>query len=93
MAGGKSESLLFLHKGASEMRVNPLREHESVTLAAPVEVLNIFTLEKIIMEKGETGTVVLVHGDPESPLAYEIEFYDPDRNIGAVATVKPADIL
>ena len=36
---------------------------------------------------GTTGTVVLVHGSPMSPAAYEIEFYIQEQNCYALATI------
>jgi hypothetical protein len=33
------------------------------------------------------GTVVLVHGDPAQPAAYEIEFYIQEQDCYALATI------
>ena len=37
---------------------------------------------------GATGSVVLVHGDPMNPAAYEIEFYIQEQNCYALATIE-----
>lgn len=39
------------------------------------------------------GVVVLVHGDPVNPVAYEIEFHIQEQNCYALATVEVAKIL
>lgn len=41
---------------------------------------------------GATGAVVLVHGDPMSPAAYEIEFYIQEQNCYALATIEAEKI-
>ena len=37
---------------------------------------------------GTEGVVVLVHGDPENPAAYEIEFHIQEQNCYALATIE-----
>ena len=41
---------------------------------------------------GAKGAVVLVHGDPMNPAAYEIEFYVQEQNYYALATIEAEKI-
>lgn len=41
---------------------------------------------------GVDGTVVLVYGNTEEPTAYEIEFYVPELDVYAIATVDAGDV-
>lgn len=42
----------------------------------------------LTMPVGATGAVVLVHGDPMKPAAYEVEFFIQDQNCYALATIE-----
>jgi len=46
----------------------------------------------LTMPVGATGAVVLVHGDPMKPAAYEIEFYIQDQNCYALTTIEAEKI-
>lgn len=46
----------------------------------------------LTMPVGAIGTVVLVHGDPMKPAAYEVEFYIQVQNCYALATIEAVKI-
>lgn len=46
----------------------------------------------VTIPAGATGAVVLVHGDPMTPAAYEIEFYVQEQNCYALAAIEAEKI-
>jgi hypothetical protein len=63
------------------------KENDSVTLCKMVSGDVIRERRKMTLPSGTVATVVLVHGDPEHPNAYEIEVYVPEQNIYVLATI------
>lgn len=66
------------------------KESDSARLRTPVEADVIGERRKVPLPAGTSVAVVLVHGAPESPDAYELEAYIAEQNCYALATV-PAD--
>ncbi|KAB0488717.1 hypothetical protein BVK86_02305 [Pseudomonas reinekei] len=66
--------------------MNIFRENDVIRLREEVEA-SIITGDEIFVPKGTIGTIVLVHGNPDQPSAYEIEFFIPGQNDFALATV------
>ncbi|MDR3086583.1 MAG: hypothetical protein LBU45_01305 [Azoarcus sp.] len=62
-------------------------ENDVICLQGVTEVHVIGKECTFIVPKGSTGTVVLVHEYPNEPLAYEVEFFIPEQNCHALATV------
>lgn len=63
-------------------------ESHSVRLLAHVEAHVVGESRKLLVYAGSVATVVLVHGDPSAPDAYELEFYLPEEDCYALATVE-----
>lgn len=66
--------------------MNIFRENDVVRLREEVEA-SIITGREFFVPKGAEGTIVLVHGNPDQPSAYEIEFFIPGQNDFALAAV------
>lgn len=69
-----------------------LKENDSISLTHPIDGDVIGEHRKIILPIGTIATVVLVHGDPNQPVAYEIEAYFKDQNCYVLATLEIANI-
>jgi hypothetical protein len=72
--------------------VKIFKENDSVSLTKPVNGQVIGERRDIILPIGTIATVVLVHGDPKQPLAYEIEAYVPEQDCYVLATVEADNV-
>lgn len=70
--------------------MHAFKESDSARLRIPVEAEVIGERRKVSLPAGTPVAVVLVHGAPESPDAYELEAYIVEQNCYALVTV-PAD--
>jgi hypothetical protein len=69
-----------------------LKENDSFTLTKPIEGDVIGECRKVVLPTGGIATVVLVHGDPNQPTAYEIEAYVLEQDCYVLATVEATEI-
>jgi hypothetical protein len=69
-----------------------LNENENLSLMKPVSGEVIGERRKVVLPVGTIATVVLVHGDPNHPTAYEIEAHLSEQDCYVLATVEAADI-
>ncbi|MGH8383676.1 hypothetical protein [Pseudomonas sp.] len=66
--------------------MNIFRENDVVLLREGVEA-KIITGDEVFIPEGTEGTIVIVHGSADQPSAYEVEFFIPEQNDFALATV------
>lgn len=66
--------------------MNIFSENDVIRLREEVTA-RIITGGEIFIPKGPIGTIVLLHGNPDHPSAYEIEFFIPRQNDFALVTV------
>ena len=66
------------------------REGDSVRLQASAEGEVIGEQRSVLLPAGTLAAVVLVHGEPEAPDAYELESYILEQDCYVLVTV-PAD--
>lgn len=66
------------------------KESDSVRLRASAEGDVIGQQRSVLLPAGALAAVVLVHGDPQSPEAYELESYVSEQDCYVLATV-PVD--
>lgn len=62
-------------------------ENDVVHLQEAIRADVIGEYRSINIDAGTIGTIVLVHGEPMVPLAYEVEFYIQDQACYALATI------
>jgi hypothetical protein len=72
--------------------MNMLRENETFALLNPVEATVIGEHRSLVLPIGTVVTVVAVLGNPNSPPAYEVEAYLPDKDVYALASVEAGDV-
>lgn len=72
--------------------MNIHRENDVIRLQESVIADVIGEGRALTVPAGTVGAVVLVHGDPESPAAYEIEFHIQEQNCYALATIEAGKI-
>jgi hypothetical protein len=65
-----------------------LRENDYFKLEDALEGDVIGEGRKFLLPAGTTVAVVLVHGDPENPVAYELEAYIKELDIYVLATIE-----
>lgn len=65
-----------------------LKENDCFALGKAVRGLVIGERQEITLPIGTVVTVVLVHGDPDQPKAYEIEAYVHEQDFYVLATVE-----
>ena len=63
------------------------RENEVICLRHPVAAEVIGEARSLVVPIGTVGAIVLVHGNPLAPQAYEVEFQMKDQNCYALATI------
>ncbi len=63
------------------------RESDVIVLQEPIPADVIGEDRTLTVPVGTQGAVVLVHGDPSQPAAYEVEFYIRDSDCYALATI------
>jgi hypothetical protein len=68
-----------------------LKENDIISLAQPIEGDVIGEHRKVVLPTGTIATVVLVHGDPNQPMAYEIEAYFSEQDCYVLATLEAAN--
>lgn len=68
------------------------KENDIVILTKKVGGDVIGERRQMILPVGTVATIVLVHGDPEHPKAYEIEAHIRDQDCYVLATVEASDI-
>jgi hypothetical protein len=69
-----------------------MKENDTFTLLKEVEATVIGERTVVVLPVGAIVTVVLVFGDPASPLAYEVEAFLSESNTYALATVEAGDV-
>ena len=69
------------------------QENDLIHLREPVSADVIGERRSLVIPSGTSGSIVLVHGDPTQPLAYEVEFYVPDQDCYALATIEAGSAL
>jgi len=74
---------------AKEMKI--YKENDIITLTKPTEGEVIGDGRKVVLPIGTVATVVLVHGDLNQPMAYEIEAYVLEQDCYVLATVEISD--
>ncbi len=67
-------------------------ENEVILLRESVIADVIGEDRALTIPAGTAGAVVLVHGDPTNPAAYEIEFHIQEQNCYALATIEAKNI-
>lgn len=68
------------------------RENDVVRLSRSVTADVIGEKQSFDIPSGSIGTIIMVHGNPTQPSAYEVEFYISADNCYAIATIKSEDI-
>lgn len=68
------------------------KENDSTLLTRPIAGEVIGERREITLQVGTLVTVVLVHGDPEQPKAYEIEGYIQEQDCYVLATIEAGNI-
>lgn len=63
------------------------KENDSISLIKSVKGNVIGSYREITLPIGAIATVVLVHGDPNKPIAYEIEAYVSEQDCYVLATI------
>ena len=63
-------------------------ENEMIRLRESVIANVIGEHRSLSVPAGTEGSIVLVHGIPESPAAYEVEFYIQEQDCYALATIE-----
>lgn len=69
-----------------------MKENGVFTLRKPVEGMIIGEKKSIILQVGQSVTVVLVHGNESKPSAYEVESYLAEIDSYVLATIDANDI-
>lgn len=69
-----------------------LRENDSFSLTQAAKGEVIGERREITLPIGSVATVVLVHGNPEHPKAYEIEAHVPEQDCYVLATIEADNI-
>lgn len=64
------------------------RENDVICLRHSVVAEVIGEARSLVVPVGTVGAIVLVHGNPLAPLAYEVEFQMKDQNCYALATIE-----
>lgn len=72
--------------------MNAMKENDVFSLPKAVNAIVIGEKNAIVLPAGTVVTVVLVFGDPASPVAYEVEAFLPESNSYALATFDVTDI-
>lgn len=67
-------------------------ENDVICLREPVSADVIGEGRSLVIPAGAIGAIVLVHGNPTQPLAYEVEFYIQDQDCYALATIEAGKI-
>lgn len=65
-----------------------MKENDTFELTKPVDATVIGEHESVVLAQGTVVTVVLVHGDPDEPVAYEVEAFLPESGKYALATIQ-----
>lgn len=69
------------------------KEIDVIRTRVPIEADVVGEGRKVVISNGTLGTVVLVHGPPDDPVAYDVEFEAGDLGAIVLATFDPADIV
>ena len=64
------------------------KENDVVSLVKPVQAMNLGSGVEMELSPPMEGTVVLVHGAVDNPVAYEVEFYLPQADSYFLATIE-----
>lgn len=67
-------------------------ENDVIILRESVTADVIGEGQTLTIPAGTLGAIVLVHGDPMNPEAYEVEFHIQERNCYALATIEAEKI-
>ncbi len=67
-------------------------ENDVIHLRKSVSADVIGEKRSLVIPSGTAGAIVLVHGDPLQPLAYEVEFYISDQDCYALATIEAREV-
>ncbi|PJO21859.1 hypothetical protein Y5A_017485 [Burkholderia glumae AU6208] len=72
--------------------MNAMKENDTFVLSKPVEATMIGEHRTLVLPVGTLVTVVLAFGDPNAPVAYEVEAFLPEGDAYALATVEARDV-
>lgn len=64
------------------------QENDVIRLREPITAEVIGERRSLVIPAGTAGAVVLVHGSPSKPQAYEVEFYVASEDCYALATIE-----
>ena len=67
------------------------KENDCISLTKEISGEIIGEQQSVILPIGTTATIVLVHGNPNQPMAYEIEAYISAQDCYVLATLEAAD--
>ncbi|CAB3792043.1 hypothetical protein [Pararobbsia alpina] len=65
-----------------------MKENDTFELTRPVDATVIGEHESVVLAPGTVVTVVLVFGDPDKPVAYEVEAFLSESGKYALATIE-----
>jgi len=65
-----------------------MKENDTFELSQPIEATVIGEQRAVVLSAGTLVTVVSVFGDPDDPVAYEIEAFLPKEDAYALATIE-----
>jgi hypothetical protein len=68
------------------------KENDIVSLTKQVDGDVIGERRRVVLSIGTIATIVLVHGDPNKPMGYEIEAHLSEQDCYVLATVDADDI-
>ena len=70
-----------------------MKENDTFVLSKTTEATVIGERRMVLLPAGTQVTVVVVFGDSNAPVAYEVEAYLPRENLYATATVEVRDVV
>jgi hypothetical protein len=69
-----------------------MKENDTFGLTKAVDATVVGEHESVVLAPGTVVTVVLVFGDPDEPVAYEVEAFLPESEKYALATIEASDL-
>lgn len=75
--------------------MSEIKEFDAVVTKRPVSasVISGEVRRDVMVPPGTRGVAVHVHGPSTQPEAFEVEFYFPDTDVYALASIKTSDLL
>lgn len=65
-----------------------MKESDTFELSKPAEAEVVGEARTVVLPAGTVVTVVLVFGEPSSPVAYEVEAFLQDDDVYVLATIE-----